>query len=38
VFHVQQSHWFRVSDGMVAEHWAVKDDLGMLKQLGVLPS
>jgi predicted ester cyclase len=37
-FAVQQSHWFRVSDGKVAEHWAVRDDLGMLKQLGVLPS
>jgi predicted ester cyclase len=22
----QQSHWFRVSDGKVAEHWAVRDD------------
>ena len=37
-FAVQQSHWFRVSDGKVTEHWAVRDDLGMLKQLGVLPS
>jgi predicted ester cyclase len=23
--------------GKVAEHWAVRDDLGMLRQLGVLP-
>ena len=37
-FAVQQSHWFRVSDGKVAEHWAVRDDLGMLRQLGILPS
>ena len=37
-FAVQQSHWFRVVDGKVAEHWAVRDDLGMLRQLGVLPS
>ena len=33
---VQQSHWFRVVDGKVAEHWAVRDDLGMLQQLGVV--
>lgn len=37
-FAVQQSHWFRVSDGKVAEHWAVRDDLGMMRQLGVLSS
>jgi predicted ester cyclase len=34
----QQSHWFRVEDGKLAEHWAVRDDLGMLQQLGVMPS
>jgi len=33
----QQSHWFRVVDGKVAEHRAVRDDLGMLQQLGVMP-
>ena len=34
----QQSHWFRVVDGKVAEHWAVRDDLGTLRQVGALPS
>jgi predicted ester cyclase len=34
----QQSHWFRVEDGKVAEHWAVRGDLSMLQQLGVMPS
>ena len=33
----QQSHWFRVVDGKLAEHWAVRDDLGVLRQLGVMP-
>ena len=33
----RQSHWFRVVDGKLAEHWAVRDDLGMLRQLGVMP-
>jgi predicted ester cyclase len=33
----QQSHWFRVVDGKLAEHWAVRDDLSMLQQLGVIP-
>ena len=34
----QQSHWFRVVNGKLAEHWAVRDDLGMMRQLGVMPS
>jgi predicted ester cyclase len=33
---VQQLHMARIKDGKVAEHWAVRDDLGMLVQLGVL--
>jgi steroid delta-isomerase-like uncharacterized protein len=37
-FAVQQSHWFRVAEGKVEEHWAVRDDLGMMRQLGVMPS
>jgi predicted ester cyclase len=27
-FRVTQTHWFRMSDGKVAEHWANRDDLG----------
>ncbi len=28
-------HVFRVTDGLLAEHWACRDDLGLLAQLGV---
>ena len=31
-------HLFRVSDGMIAEHWACRDDLGLLVQLGAYPT
>lgn len=30
-------HLFRVSDGLIAEHWACRDDLGLLVQLGAFP-
>jgi predicted ester cyclase len=36
-FSVQHIHVYRVENGMIVEHWAVRDDLGMLQQLGVLP-
>jgi len=36
-FAVTQSHWFRVEDGTIIEHWANRDDLGMAKQLGWIP-
>ena len=32
------AHMFRLEDGLITEHWAVRDDLGMMQQLGVLPS
>ena len=31
-----QSHWFRVVDGKLAEHWATRDDLTTMVQLGVV--
>lgn len=36
-FAVRQSHWLRVRDGRVTEHWAVRDDLGQGVQLGWVP-
>ena len=33
-FVTRQTHWFRVRDGLVVEHWADRDDLGMGTQLG----
>ena len=36
-FAMTQSHWFRIEDGKIIEHWANRDDLGMAKQLGWIP-
>lgn len=36
-FAVEQSHWLRVEDGRVIEHWATRDDLGQAVQLGWVP-
>ena len=33
-FAVTQTHWFRLRDGLVVEHWANRDDLTMGMQLG----
>jgi predicted ester cyclase len=35
-FSSRSSHWFRVADGRLAEHWATRDDLASMLQLGVL--
>jgi len=36
-FAVRQCHLFTIQDGLHADHAAVRDDLGMLTQLGHLP-
>jgi predicted ester cyclase len=33
----QSARIYRIVDGKIAEHWAIRDDLGMLRQLGALP-
>lgn len=35
---VELVHIFRILNGKIVEHWAVRDDLGMMKQLGVIPA
>ena len=37
-FQVQHMHMYRVRDGKLVEHWACRDDLGQLTQLGLLPT
>ncbi|GID32890.1 ester cyclase [Paractinoplanes brasiliensis] len=36
-FAITQTHWFRMRDGQVVEHWANRDDFGMAVQLGWVP-
>jgi steroid delta-isomerase-like uncharacterized protein len=35
-FTSEHSHWFRIEDGKLAEHWATRDDLSSMLQLGVV--
>ena len=37
-FSAEHIHIYRVADGKLAEHWVVRDDLTMLRQLGAVPS
>lgn len=36
-FSTRQAHFQRLQDGLVIEHWAVRDDQGMAVQLGWVP-
>jgi steroid delta-isomerase-like uncharacterized protein len=36
-FEVQAMHWFKLRDGKITEHFPSRDDLGMTRQLGLLP-
>ena len=35
-FAAGQSHWYRVAGGRLCEHWATRDDLSTMLQLGVI--
>jgi steroid delta-isomerase-like uncharacterized protein len=37
-FSAEHIHIYRVADGKLAEHWVVRDDLTMLRQLGAMAS
>lgn len=37
-FEVRQVHLHRIEGGLIREHWAVRDDLGVLVQLGLVES
>jgi predicted ester cyclase len=36
-FRSTQTHWIRVADGKMTEHWANRDDFGMARELGWAP-
>jgi predicted ester cyclase len=35
-FSVEHIHIYRIAEGLIREHWVVRDDLGMLQQLGAV--
>jgi len=35
-FAARQSHWYRVAGGKLAEHWATREDLPTMLQLGAI--
>ena len=35
-FDAEQCHWYRITHYRLTEHWAVRDDLGAMLQLGVV--
>jgi len=37
-FRVNHVHMYRIRDAKIADHYGLRDDLGMMQQLGLLPS
>ncbi|MGD0192250.1 MAG: ester cyclase [Rhizomicrobium sp.] len=37
-FEVQHIHWYTFASGLIVEHRANRDDIGMMVQLGLLPA
>jgi predicted ester cyclase len=37
-FAVRHTYIWRIADDKIVEHWGTRDDLGLLAQLGLLPS
>jgi len=36
-FEVLHIHWFKLHDGKIVDHYAARDDIDMMRQLGLLP-
>lgn len=36
-FKAQHIHWFKLRGGKIVEHYASRDDIGMMQQLGLFP-
>jgi predicted ester cyclase len=37
-FTAEQMHFVRIADGRIVEHWAVRDDAAMMRQIGAIPA
>jgi predicted ester cyclase len=37
-FEVQHIHWYQLRDRKIVDHYATRDDIGMMQQLGLLPA
>jgi predicted ester cyclase len=37
-FHITAIHILRIENGKIVEHWREQDSMGMMQQLGALPS
>ncbi len=37
-YEIQHIHWFKLRDGKIIAHFANRDDVGMMQQLGLLPT
>jgi predicted ester cyclase len=37
-FSVEHIHIYRLAEGKIAEHWVVRDDLGMMQQVRAIPA
>jgi len=37
-FEVQHIHWYKLRAGKIVDHYATRDDMGMMQQLGLLPA
>lgn len=35
-FLVDHMHWYKIKNGKIVDHWAVRDDLEMMEQLGLV--